>query len=59
MTKGRATLPWRTVAGQKPFSSPWVGLDYARDDKGEGDASMENGCWTEAIFIPLGGPQAH
>jgi hypothetical protein len=29
-----------------------------RDDKGEGDASMESGCCTEAIFIPLGGPQA-
>jgi hypothetical protein len=27
---------------------------YARDDKGEGDAFMENGCWTEAIFIPFG-----
>jgi hypothetical protein len=24
-TKGRATLPWRVVAEQKPFSSPWVG----------------------------------
>jgi hypothetical protein len=25
MTKGRAKLPWRAVAGQRPFSSPWVG----------------------------------
>ena len=25
MTKGRATLPWRAVTEQKPFSSPWVG----------------------------------
>jgi hypothetical protein len=27
--------------------------------KGEGHASMESGCWTEAFFITLGGPQAH
>ena len=27
---------------------------YARDDKGEGDASMESGCWTEGVFHPLG-----
>jgi hypothetical protein len=31
----------------------------ARDDKGEGDASMERGCWTEGVFVSLGGPQAH
>ena len=27
---------------------------YARDDKGEGDASMESGCWTEGVFHHLG-----
>ena len=32
---------------------------YARDDKGEGDASMESGCWKEGIFHPLGGPHVH
>ena len=31
----------------------------ARDDKGEGDGSIKSGCWTEAFFITLGGPQAH
>jgi hypothetical protein len=31
----------------------------ARDDKGEGDASMESGCWTEGVFNHPGGPQAH
>src|ERR1700688_1856522 len=25
MTKGRAKLSWRAVAGQRSFSSPWVG----------------------------------
>ena len=25
-------------------------LGCARDDKGEGDASMESGCWTERVF---------
>ena len=25
-------------------------LGCARDDKGEGDASMESGCWTEGVF---------
>jgi hypothetical protein len=25
MTKGRAKLPWKVVAGQRRFSSPWVG----------------------------------
>jgi hypothetical protein len=34
-------------------------LGFARDDKGKGDASMESGCWTEGVFITLGGPQAH
>ena len=29
-----------------------------RDDKGKGDGSI-GGCWTEASFITLGGPQAH
>src|SRR5271156_7063120 len=23
---------------------------YARDDKGDGDVSMESGCWTEGVF---------
>jgi hypothetical protein len=27
-------------------------LGYARDDKGEGDASMKSGCWTEGAFRP-------
>ena len=31
----------------------------ARDDKGKGNGSTESGCWTEAVFITLGGPQAH
>jgi hypothetical protein len=30
-----------------------------RDDKGEDEASIESGCWTEAFFITLGGPQAY
>jgi hypothetical protein len=34
-------------------------LGFARDDKGKGDGSIENGCWTETFFITLGGPQAH
>jgi hypothetical protein len=34
-------------------------LRFGRDDKGEGGASIESGCWTEAFFITLGGPQAH
>jgi hypothetical protein len=31
----------------------------ARDDKGKGVGSIESGCWTEAFFISLGGPEAH
>jgi hypothetical protein len=34
-------------------------LDFARDDKGEGGASMESSCRMEAFFIPLGGLQAY
>ncbi len=34
-------------------------LGFARDDKGKGDGSIKSGCWTEAFFITLGGPQAH
>jgi hypothetical protein len=34
-------------------------LGFARDDKGEGDGSIQSGCWTEAFFITFGGPQAH
>jgi hypothetical protein len=30
-----------------------------RDDKGKGDDSMESGCWTDGLFMTLGGPQAH
>jgi len=30
-----------------------------RDDKGEGNGSIESGCWTETVFITFGGPQAH
>jgi hypothetical protein len=30
-----------------------------RDDKGKGNGSIESGCWTEAFFIALGGPQGH
>jgi hypothetical protein len=26
-------------------------LGFARDDKGEGDASMESGSWIEAFFL--------
>jgi hypothetical protein len=29
-------------------------LGCARDDKREGDASMESGCWTEGVFHLLG-----
>jgi hypothetical protein len=31
-------------------------LGFARDDKGEGDGAIKNGCWTEAFFIASGGP---
>ena len=30
----------------------WV--RFGRDDKGEGDASKEGGCWTEGVFHHLG-----
>jgi hypothetical protein len=36
-----------------------IRVRFGRDDKGEGEASMESGCWTEGVFITLGGPQAH
>src|ERR1700677_1835764 len=47
MTKGRATLPWRAVAGQKVF---FIALGEAqamstRDDKGKGGASISLRCW--------------
>jgi hypothetical protein len=29
-------------------------LGYARDDKGEGNASMKSGCWTDVVFHHLG-----
>ena len=35
-----------------------AGKSSPRDDKGKGDGSVESGCWTEAFFITLGGPQA-
>jgi hypothetical protein len=31
---------------------------FGRDDKGEGDASSESGCWTEGVLHPLGGQKA-
>jgi hypothetical protein len=31
----------------------------ARDDKGEGGASVESGCGSEGVFVTLGGPQGH
>ena len=36
-----------------------IRVRFGRDDKGEGDGSIKSGCWTEAFFITLGGPQAH
>jgi hypothetical protein len=30
-----------------------------RDDKGKGCGAMESGGWSQALFITLGGPQAH
>src|SRR5580692_1813953 len=33
------------------------GVPFGRDDKGEGEASMESGCWTEGVFITLGRPR--
>ena len=40
-----------------------AGKSAARVDKGEGDASMESGGWTEGVFHHLGWvtgrPQAH
>jgi hypothetical protein len=35
-------IPIRLRSGQA--------LGFARDDKGEGGASMEGGCWTEGVF---------
>ena len=31
-----------------------IRVRFGRDDKGEGEASMESGCWTEAFFHRLG-----
>jgi hypothetical protein len=31
-----------------------IRVRFGRDDKGEGEASMENGCWTEGVFHHLG-----
>jgi hypothetical protein len=36
-----------------------IRVRFGRDDKGEGEASMENGAGQRAFFITLDGPQAH
>src|SRR6202034_1371948 len=63
MTKGRAALPLSVVAEQTLFfitlGGPRAHDFSGRDDKGEGGASIECGCRTDAIFITLGGPRAH
>ena len=66
MTKGRAALssgfgvaedqpqipfdfaPSKNIPKKGPRNCRSLGC--ARDDKGEGDASMESGCWTEGVF---------
>jgi hypothetical protein len=48
MTKGRAVLPGRVVAEQKPFliilGGPQAPDFSGRDDKGKGGASMGSSC---------------
>jgi len=48
LTKGRAALPATVVAEQDPFfialGGPKAHDSSGRDDKGEGDASIECGC---------------
>jgi hypothetical protein len=31
-----------------------IRVRFGRDDKGEGEASMESGCWTEGVFHHFG-----
>jgi hypothetical protein len=63
MTKGKATLPWRAVAGQKSFFITLVGSrahDFSgRDDKGKATLPLRAVAGQKAFFITLGGPQAH
>ena len=64
MTKERATLPWRAVAGQKVFFISLGGPQAAcgpsptRDDKGEEVPSLRAVAKQKPFFITLGGPQA-
>jgi hypothetical protein len=48
---------WKNISTKGPLNCRFLG--FARDDKGKGNGSIESGCWTEAFFITLGGPQAH
>src|SRR6202161_1288561 len=64
MTKGRAALPLSVVVEQRLFfitlGGPKAHDSSGRDDKGEGGASIECGCFEQRLFfITLGGPKAH
>jgi hypothetical protein len=47
-TQGEITLCRKKISKKGPRNCR--SLDCARDDKGEGGASIESGCWTEGVF---------
>jgi hypothetical protein len=50
-----ATLCRKTFPGKvRGTADPSATLRFGRDDKGEGEASKESGCWTERVFHHLG-----
>jgi hypothetical protein len=60
-TQAKRRLEWATQSFVASVESPVsvlpqlaAGKLVARDDKGEGDASMESGCRTEGVFHHLG-----
>jgi hypothetical protein len=44
-------LPFMAIFAVSFLPQLAAGKFAARDDKGEGDASMESGCWTEDVFL--------
>ena len=55
----RLSLRESRIRGGWECREAGIWVRFGRDDKGEGEASMESGCWTEGVFITLGGPEAH